>query len=121
MAADLSHLRDVFARSAMESSTGRRLDLGEEAAGAIGVDGRHVQRHLAGVAHAERVYGLHELAAHHGGNAVAVEEGLDDQGLRLIATAPHLDQTRGRWLRRACPRKRNDLAPACHCCDLYHS
>src|SRR5262249_8617165 len=97
------------------------LHLGEQAAGAISVDGGHEQCHLAGVPDAERMHGLYELTAHDGGDAVAVEKGLDDQRLRLIAAAAHLDQAGGRRLGRTGSRERDDLATTCHCCDLYHS
>jgi hypothetical protein len=76
---------------------GGKLRAREEAAGALGVHGGHEEGNLARVADAERMHGLDELAAHDGGDAVTVEEGLDHEGLGLIAAAAHLDQARG-WL-----------------------
>ena len=79
------------------------------------------QRHFARVAHAERVHRLDELPAHHRGDAVAVEERADHESLGLVAAASHLDQGgRGPGRRRPL-RKLDDLAPASHRCDLYHS
>jgi hypothetical protein len=100
---------------------GGKLNAGKKTAGALSVDRGHEKRDRTGIPDAERVHGLHELAAHDGGDAVAVEERLDHEGLRLIAAAAHLHEARG-WLGRGgCLRKRYDLAPSCHDCDLYHS
>src|SRR6266508_6133864 len=99
----------------------RMSGAGEELAGAVGVGRVDEEGHLACVADAERMHGLDELAAHNRGDAVAVEQRADHERLGLIAAAAHLDQ-RGRGLRRRLPlRKLDDLAPASHRCDLYHS
>src|SRR5262245_62773921 len=94
------------------------LDLGEQATGALGVDGGHEQGHFPGVAHAERMHGLHELAPHHDGNAVTVQEGLDDQRFRLVAAAPPLDQARGRGPGSAGPGMRDELDSELERCDV---
>lgn len=79
---------------------GGTLDAIQEPAGAVRVHGGHEEGDLPGVADTERVNGLDELAAHDGGDPVAVEERLDHEGLGLIAAAAHLHQARGRLGRR---------------------
>ena len=103
---------DPAALAVFGATTGARAQVREH----DGIDGQRGDR--AG-APAELEQPI--LPAHHRRDAVAVEERADHERLGLVAAATHLDQS-GLGLGRRLPlRKLDDLAPASHRCDLYHS